>query len=317
MKEHTEFVKQQISHISEKNRGRLEIHYETAKNIIANGEDWYGEVRPTSIAELENYDTFERFDLLPHMRSLLRSSLSKFLKNLKIADIQTRKTLVNDRGVGVFSYDLAAHGLYASYPIDLATNISTGISQMNIELRQKVIRTNNRRTYLHIERDRRELPSLQLFVTCGAASNIRGKDMYYVGLACAELVSILEKRGIPVQINVILGLYYRTQINASIVRIKAYHEPLNINLLLLMTSDPKYWRFKGFLSLIAQFDYNGWKVPQGLGYREPKLAKICASFIDPQAFVFEHCYSLDDAKNEVLRILKNYEKINFKNGESI
>lgn len=53
---------------------------------------------------------------------------------------------------------------------------------------------------------------------------------------------------IPVRINLVIGWENYSKYTCAIIPIKDYNEPLDVNLLALTSSDPRFWRYEGFKS---------------------------------------------------------------------
>ena len=141
----------------------------------------------------------------------------------------------------------------------------------------------------------------------GANAHVKGNDLLYVGLACAELVEFMELRGVSVEVNVMLGTSFNNQVTMGCVRVKRFQDKLDKNQLLLMSSDPRYFRFRGFKSLVAMSNYFGLTIPSGLGTISASMGTAFAKAINPKGFVFEQSYSMDSAVKEVSQIITNYK----------
>ncbi len=119
----------------------------------------------------------------------------------------------------------------------------------------------------------------------------------------------MELRGVPVEINVMLGSSYRGSVKVNVVRVKRFQDKLDVNQLLLMSSDSRYYRFRGFKALIAIADYFGLSIAADLGAVTPGMGKDFVAAMGGDGFVFERSYSLDAAAGEVKRIIETYSKI--------
>jgi hypothetical protein len=142
----------------------------------------------------------------------------------------------------------------------------------------------------------------------GANANIEGDQLLYVGLACAELVEFLELRGISVEVNVLLGTSFSNQVAMACVRVKRFQDKLDKNQLLLISSDPRYFRYRGFKSLVALSNYFGLTIPSGLGSITAQMGNAFAKAVNPKGFVFEQSYAMESAVKEVTQIIENYKK---------
>ena len=93
----------------------------------------------------------------------------------------------------------------------------------------------------------------------------------------------------------------------SAIRVKRYEDPLDVNQLLVLASDPRYFRFQGFKGLIALADYCGVNIPSSLGRIDDKITKAYMHY-HPKTLLFNQSYSIDRAVKEVSRILQEYTK---------
>ena len=75
-----------------------------------------------------------------------------------------------------------------------------------------------------------------------------------------------------------------------------------------MSSDPRYFRHRGFKAIISIYNHFGIQAPSHLGELTEDMGQKFVSLLDPYAFVFEQKYSLDEAVSEVIKLLEEYEK---------
>ena len=274
---------------------------------IDSGSEWYGQPTPTSIDELNNHNSFLGIELLKQIKPKIERHLSDYLRYLESYIMPKPKVSYNDRGLGMFSFDRAAMGLYQSGKIALGSPIEKTAAQINIELGRDKINTSIKKVYTYFEHKEKTYPSIRLYLMAGANANVQGSDLLYVGLACAELVEFLELRGVAVEVNVLVGSAFRNQVCLASVRVKRFQDKTDKNLLLLLSSDPRYFRYRGFKALIALSNHFGYKIPKGLGRLEESMGETFVSAHDPKGFVFEQSYSLDNAAKEVKRIIETYK----------
>ena len=109
------------------------------------------------------------------------------------------------------------------------------------------------------------------------------------------------------------GRSLRAAVCIAAVRVKRFQDRIDKNLLLLLSSDPRYFRYRGFKALIALSNYFGLDIPKGLGRLEKNMGNQFVRALDAKAFVFEQSYSLDHAAREVKRIIETYQ--NRRNGQ--
>ena len=91
------------------------------------------------------------------------------------------------------------------------------------------------------------------------------------------------------------------------VRVKRFQDRLDKNQLLLISSDPRYFRYRGFKSLVALSNYFGLTIPSGLGSITAQMGTAFAKAINPKGFVFEQSYAMETAVREVTQIIDNYK----------
>jgi hypothetical protein len=303
-----EFVDYQAGFLSDYNKNRWDFQKENAAIIIENKRDWFGVPVPKSTSELESHNSFLGMHLLKEIRPKLQDKLSEYLEYLAQSELPKPTIAYNDRGLGVFSFDRAAMGMYKIHTINRSTPIQENITKLNIELGKKQLQTSVKSVYAYFKHKQNSYPSLQLYVMAGANSHVKGNNILFVGLACAELVTFMEQRGISVEVNVLLGSHFRGQTTLGQIRVKRYQDRLDTNQLLLISSDPRYFRYRGFKALIVMANYFGYKIPEGLGRLTSSLGNNFVSAVNENGFVFEQSYAMDKAIGEVATIITNYKK---------
>lgn len=307
------FVNHQLSQLRPKNAENLKDLQLGTQGQIAKQSDWYGLPVPKAMDELETHDQFLGMPLLEQLRPKIKKYLTPFLQYLDTQVMPKPKIAYNDRGIGMFSFDRAAMGLYHMSKINLSTPLEQTASQINIELGRDALRTHIKKLYAYFENKATVYPAMSIYLVAGANAKVAGHDMLYVGLACAELVDFLEARGVPVEVQVLLGSAFNEQVAMAAIPVKRFEDNLNKNLLLLLSSDPRYFRYNGFKALIAMSNYWGMDIPKGLGRLEPDMGKQWIKTQDTMRFVFEQSYSMESAAQEIIRIIETYQDTLFKN----
>ncbi|MDW3191944.1 MAG: hypothetical protein R8G66_06255 [Cytophagales bacterium] len=307
-----DFIDQASRSLSGHNAEVLKNVNAGTKTKIESGEGWYGHPVPANIDELDHHNSFLGMYLLKEVKPKIDSYLSDYLRYLDSHVMPKPKVSYNDRGLGMFSFDRVAMGLYSSGKIELGSPIERTAAQINIELGRNNIRTRIKKVYVYFEHKDKTFPSISLYLMAGANANVEGSDLLYVGLACAELVEFLELRGVAVEVNVLLGTAFRNQVCLASVKIKRFQDKIDKNILLLLSSDPRYFRYRGFKALIALSNHFGYKIPHGLGRLEESMGEKFVSALNAEmntnSFVFEQSYSLDSTAQEVKRIIEQYKK---------
>ncbi|MDN5201179.1 hypothetical protein QQ008_07395 [Fulvivirgaceae bacterium BMA10] len=302
-----EFVDHESKSLSDHNFEILKGVNAGTLSKINNRSEWYGLPVPDSIDELDRHNSFLGIELLKQIKPKIERHLSDYLRYLESYIMPKPKVSYNDRGLGMFSFDRATMGLYQSGKIALGNPIEKTAAQINIELGRDKINTRIKKVYAFFEHKEKTYPSIRLFLMVGANADVQGSDLLYVGLACAELVEFLEIRGVAVEVNVLIGSAFHNQVCLASVRVKRFQDKTDKNLLLLLSSDPRYFRYRGFKALIALSNYFGLKIPNGLGRLKESMGKRFVSALDPKGFVFEQSYSLKSAAKEVKRIIDTYK----------
>ena len=302
------FVDTQVKQLSKTNHSRWQNIQKSTVYQIKKATDWYGLPKVEDISELEMHHSFLGMPLLEKIQPQIKEKLNAYLQYLDHQVLPKPKMDYNDRGLGVFSFDRAAMAMYKQYPINTHTPIDTSMSQMHIELKKYHLQTTVKSVYAYFKNKNTSYPSLQLYIMAGANAKIQGDALLYVGLACSELTAFMEARGISVEVNILLGTSFKDNIVMGCVRVKRYQDTLDKNQLLLLSSDPRYFRYRGFKALITLSNYFNLTIPEGLGSLSKEMGTAFVSLINPKGFVFEQSYAMDTAVKEVSSIIKNYKK---------
>lgn len=306
-----DWIEEELKSLSYGNRMVLnEINRSTAANIHA-GSRWYGTPIPRSVQELVNHTSFLGMRLAGEMREKVREYLAQYLRNLSLFEMPLPALAYNDRGIGVFSFERAAMGLYKHTPIKTSTPLAKMHSMLQVATNQQQVTTNNQKVYAAFENKETSRPGVQLYLVAGGNCDIEGNDMLYVGLGCAELICFLEARGVATEVNVLNATQFGKDAIVGVIRVKRFQDKLDLNQILLMSSDPRYFRYKGFLGLIALSNLFRKLIPDDLGHSSKVLGYNFVSALHEnkrnKGFVFEHSYSLDACAKEVKRIIKLYQ----------
>lgn len=308
------FVDQQISKIRPHNakvfRG---IHDWVSLQIKANSR-MYGSPVPDNLEELNNHKAFKGMHLLKKIQPKITSKLHSFLGMVGSQTIAKPKLTFKDTNLGVFSFDRASLGLQYRFPIieSKESPLKQTIGKLKIALQVGNVRSSVKKVFADFEQKKGTYPALEIYVTAGGNAKIEGDALLYVGIACGELVDYMEARGIPVAVHVVIATSFSKQIITGIIQVKHFEDRLDKNQLLLLTSDPRYFRYRGFKALVSLGDYFGLDLPKGLGtYFEGMDQCITDTITGGRAISFGQSYSIEDSVKEVIRIIKSY-KVNLK-----
>jgi hypothetical protein len=304
------FVDDQIPKLNQHNSKVFKgINDWVSWHIRANSK-MYGFPIPNDVEELNNHKTFRGMDLLKKIQPKIQSKLDAFLNMGDSKTIAKPKLRFNDKGVGVFSFDMASIGLFHRIPIvgSKESPLEQTIGKLKIALQIGNVGSSAKKVFAHFEQKKGVYTALEVYVTAGGNAKIEGDALMYVGIACSELVDYMEARGIPVAINVVIATSFNTQIIAGIIRLKHFEDRLDKNQLLLLTSDPRYYRYRGFKALVSLGDYYGIDLPVGLGaYFEGMDQHIVDTITGSQGVSFGQSYSIEDAVKEIMRIIASYK----------
>lgn len=302
------FVDEEIPQLSEGNESVFKDIVNQTQYELNRGSDWYGTPTPGSFSELEEHNKFLGMHLLTELQSKIKDQLNRYMEYLDSDVMPKPKVAYNDRGLGMFSFDRASMGLFKLSKVSIGTPLDRTTSQLNIELGRTSLNTIVKKVYAYFQNKETSYPSLRLYIMAGANARVQGNEMLYVGLACSELVEFLELRGVAVEVNVLIGTSFRNRVNVGVVRVKRFQDRADKNQLLLMSSDPRYFRFRGFKALIALSNHFGLTIPSGLGTLIESMGKDFVAALESDGFVFEQSYSLDTAAREVSRIVETYNQ---------
>ena len=301
-----EFVEKQCKSLFLDNQQTLEMIAKNAKARVVKSSTWYGSPPPTSMKDLEEHRYFGKMELLDVIAPKIQKELDRYTNLVEDQLLKRPQLSANSKGLGVFSFDRAMMGLYKLPLAKGSSALEKFLHQLKIELHQDKA-TTVKNTHLYFENKSASKPTLTLTLLAGANANIQGDSLYYVGIAVALLTEYLESCHIGVAIDVLLGTSFGLHTIVSVIRVKRFEAPLDVNQLLVLGSDPRYFRYNGFKGLIALADYCGLNIPNGLGKIDDTIPKAYME-ATPDALLFNQSYSIDHAVKEVSRILLEYTK---------
>ncbi|GGG35924.1 hypothetical protein GCM10011344_41050 [Dokdonia pacifica] len=300
------FVQKQSQKLFIGNQQSLENIVKNAKDRIRTSSDWYGNPSPNSIRDLEEHHYFGKMELLEVIAPKIKKELTRYTDLVQESLLKRPQLSANSKGLGVFSFDRAMMGLYKIPLSKNASPLEKYTHGLKIEL-GKDKATTVKNTHLYFENKSASKPTLTLTVLAGANANTKGDALYYVGIAVALLTEYLESCHIAVAIDVLIGTSFGVHTLVSAIRVKRFEDPLDTNQLLVLASDPRYFRFNGFKGLIALSDYCGVNIPDTLGKIDDRITSAYMEYT-ANTLLFNQSYSIDRAVKEVSRILLEYTK---------
>ena len=284
------FVKKQNQQLRyAKNKRELEVLKRRATIAASERDPWYGTPLVTKPGDLTEHNEYLHFDLLKR----LRPKVKKHLKGLKAFQdeykVEGKKIAYNDKEMGIFSFDRAAMGL----------------RKVRKNGQPKIV-SDVKRSYAYHETRSLAESTIKLYIHAGGTGDITGKEMVYSGIASSLVTKLFVDKGFNVEVNVIIGTKERGQTVFTISRVKSFSGELNMNDLLLLSSSPRYYRYKGFACLIAAWDAVGWLIPAGKGastFSHQLKKEILRRHRkgEEKAILLERAYN----EQAVIRVIKN------------
>lgn len=226
----------------------------------------------------------------PSLIEQVYNKVSDRISILSTSEIKSRKIKYNPFGLGVFSYDRAAMGMYRLkeyYCSALAATVDESqiISkdggyllaegglpvirrwEQHADGRPK-IRTSSKNVFAYYPRVNKEKQAVELFFCTGGHAGISAGQFLYSGICGIIIAEMLEKAKVPVRITIAIGSSpdrFERSAYCSLIPVKNYDEPLDVNLLATLTSDPRFFRYEGFKGIISGYnDFNA-SCPYDLG----------------------------------------------------
>jgi hypothetical protein len=280
------WVNVSIGNISKKNRDLLAMfHKSTIDQYIRQNPNWFGE--GTSYSELvKGITQYKDPQLIENIFNQINDKVSTQTKD----KIKARKVRFNPNGLGVFVFDRASMGMYRlkefyspslNQVVDEKLVISTkngykllsDSSHIEERYEQKEngdpkIRTTSKNVYAYFPKKNKEKQAVELFISCGGHVGIKADQLLYSGISAIVVAQLLEMARIQTKISIVFGSSpdgFEQSVYACLVPVKNYDETLDVNLLALLTSDPRFFRYEGFKGIIASYDYFNAKCPDSLG----------------------------------------------------
>jgi hypothetical protein len=314
------------------NQGATEYFTKEQSESHLKNKTWFGE--GTSYNELSSGVTeYKKPELISKIYNSLQHSLSAQTKDIH----KFKKMRYNPYGLGMFSFDKAAMGMYrlkefyspsnssivekeqvdtSMQPFRFLLDSSEVIQRWEQKPDGKLkIRTNSKNVYAYFPKVKKENRAAELFLCCGGSAARTADQMLYSGMSALIIAQLLEKAGVKTKISIVVGSSpdnYQDTVYAAIVPVKNYDENLDINLIALLTSDPRFFRWDGFKGIIAAYDHFKRVIPFSFGSamtRETLIKSIEKSDyaegknIPANRFYFGGTYSEKEATDEISRLV--------------
>jgi hypothetical protein len=285
--EYREWVNNTFQHISELNEDQLErFEKENIESRIESSPKWYGS--DTTYDELNNGITeYKKPELIEKLYDRVSDKLSTSVRD----KIKARKVQYNPFGLGVFIFDRAAMGMYRLKEFH-NPSLEKVVQQEEVRKRKNgfvlikdgspvierweqkpdgkpKIRTTTKNVYAYFPPLNKEKHAVDLFISCGGNASISAEQFLYSGISAIIVAQMLEKARIQTRISIVIGSSpdnFTAKAFGAVIPVKNYDEKLDINLLALLTSDPRFFRHEGFKGIISVYEHFGESCPSSLGY---------------------------------------------------
>ncbi len=244
------WVQQSFAKLSSKNSGHQPNYSQSRTEWrIQNDPSWFG--RGTTYKVLaEGVKQYQNPDLLERLYEKVQHELNPVIAQ----KLKARKLKFNALGFGMFSFDRAAMTLYKVRENDESDLLK--------------IKTNTKELFAYFPEVSREKHAVEFFISCDALGSVKAEAMLYGGVSAVVMAELLIKAGIKVKINIVIGSALNEQRHTyigCIIPVKNYDEPLDRNVLALLSSDPRFMRFDAFKGVICAFENFERATPGGLG----------------------------------------------------
>ncbi len=242
----------------------------------------------------------------PSLIERLLSQVTDKLSAVTTDKIKAKKLKYNPNGMGMFSFDRAAIGMYRlkefyspihSKVVDqsevntIKTNHYLKSDNSLVEKRweqqkdgRAKIRTATKNVFAYLPPAEKQSKAVELLIYCGGEALVKDDALLYSGISAIVVAQLLEAAKIKTRINVVIGSFDKEKDRSfgSLIAVKNYDEKLDANLLALLSSDARFFRYEGFKGIVCSYDSFKAKCPPSLGspISSSNLQKIIESSPD-------------------------------------
>jgi hypothetical protein len=204
--------------------------------------------------------------------------------------IKARKVKYNPFGLGVFVFDRASMGMFRLKELYSEKHQNTvereEVNYIKDEFRmisdnsivterweqkkdgKPKVRTTSKDVYAYFPPITKDKQAVDIFISAGGHSEVTAEQFLYSGISAIIVAQLLEKAHVKTKISLVIGSSpdnFNDTVVGAIIPIKKYDEPLDINLIALLSSDPRFFRFEGLKGIISLYDHFKERCPSGLG----------------------------------------------------
>lgn len=336
--EYRSWAENKFQRLSENNRQFLHrFEQNFVENRIKESPSWYGP--DTSFEEMSKGITaYKSPALIQRIYEQVNDEISTPVRD----KIKARKVKYNPVGLGFFVFDRAAMGLYRLkeyYSHSLEKTVDrkevaptkngykliqdgSGVTE-RWEQRpdgKPKVRTISKNVFAWFPPQNKEKHAVEMFISCGGNAGIGAEEFLYSGISAIIVAQLLEKARIPIRISIVIGSSpdnFESNVFAAIIPVKNYDELLDINLLALLTSDPRFFRFEGFKGLVSLYDHFNATIPStfGRGLNREYLIKTIEGSdyaqkakLAPNRFYFGWTFSNTEAVEQINKVVDELVK---------
>ncbi len=286
--EYREWVNEKMQNLTRKSsKVALDVNVSSRKvdNFLKDRPNWFGE--GVTRKELEQGITeYKKPQLIQEVYDQIDKQLDLDIKN----KIKSPIRQFNSLGMGVFSFDRAAMTLYRNKEwYSQAHKRKVEMEEVNQIKDTYLLRIDNTPVIQRWEQDKNGRPKIrthtkelfayfpdvendrqavELIISCGGPNSVKADEFLYSGIAAIIITKILLKAKVKVKISIAIGTSSNHEFKdytGCLIPAKNYNEPLDENIILLLSSDPRFYRYDGFKGIVATYDFFGRYVRTGLG----------------------------------------------------
>lgn len=275
-------------------------------------ESWLGKPAPKTEKEVWEHERYFHMEEFKAIKAEVNRALRNAERLGQINQVSKKKLQFNDLGIGVFSFDRAAMGLRRTPD---TTELGREYVKLQIELfgpgapidEPKRTISEVRKSFAWFPPKEATTESVKLYIICGALGTITGDQMIYNGIAPMLIAEYLVDAGMNVEVNAIINTQEGNDICGSVFTMKPYDGELNLNDCLLVSSDPRFYRSKGFANHIQSYDHFGKAISSSLG--SSQTAHTMRPFLEQHnrdeaiPVLLERVYSRQAVITEINRVL--------------
>lgn len=254
--------------------------------------NFYGAPAAKSFEELSNHNAFLGQKVYREQKQKIKNLLRKAEKLGQIQEIPNKKLKFNDLGLGVFCFPRAAVALRNHKRPDGTIKKVSDVRDI----------------YAYFPNSDDDRKTISLYQLVAHAAEIDSNQIIYNGIVTGVISEYLVENGYDVEVYAAYGAFYDNENCGSVVKIKSATDEININNLMLLVSDPRYYRTKGFLTIIESFSYFRKRIDSSMGGAtvfKNEAKKLIEKHRKTDAFpiVIRSCTSEESVLAEVNRVL--------------